>query len=146
RMRLTDRIQVFALQIFDQRDGEGRAIVELADDDGNRREAREPRRLPAPLAGDDLDAAAIGLARPRVLAGAPAGASVRPASPHDERLQDAWLANRVREVDEAFLRKRLPRLIPAGDQPVDRPIADGTRAALELVKRALAVPRRVECV
>src|SRR5690606_34179691 len=80
RFGLLDRVQVFALQVLDQRDRERGLVVELANDDRDLLQAGAPRRVPAALAGDDLiGVAARGIGR---------------AWSYDDRLQDPLLADR----------------------------------------------------
>ena len=57
RVRLFDRIEVFALEILDERDGEQPVVGNIADDDRDFEQAGALRRAPAAFAGDDLVAA-----------------------------------------------------------------------------------------
>ena len=52
--RLFDRVEVRALQVFDERELHRLLVVGLDDDDRHVGKPREPRRAPAALAGDDL--------------------------------------------------------------------------------------------
>ena len=56
--RFLDRIQILALDVLDQRDGQQPVLGNVADDDRHLEEAGALRRAPAALAGDDLVAAA----------------------------------------------------------------------------------------
>ncbi len=51
---LFNRIQIFALQIFDEREFQNRAVVRFARDDGNFRQLQKLRRAPAAFAGDQF--------------------------------------------------------------------------------------------
>ena len=52
--RLFDRVEVRALQVFDERELHRLLVIGLDDDDRHVGKPREPRRAPAALAGDDL--------------------------------------------------------------------------------------------
>ena len=72
RLRFVDRVEILALDVFDERHLEQRPLLsgdDFADDDRDAVEARFLRGAPAALAGDDVKAIA--------------------ASPHDNRLNDA---------------------------------------------------------
>ena len=89
---LLQRVEVLALQILDERQLRRLAVVRLDDDGGNLGQAREPRGAPAALARDDL-----------IIAGA--------EPPHGQRLQDAVLADRVRQLVERRVVEALARLV-----------------------------------
>ncbi len=57
-LRFFDRIQIFALDVFDQRDFEQALVRHVAIDDGNFQQARALRGAPAALARHDLGAVA----------------------------------------------------------------------------------------
>jgi hypothetical protein len=107
RARLVDRIQILALQVLDQRDGQRRLVVELSNHHGHGREARNSRGAPAALAGDDL-----------VRSRAAARLLDRHAS-DDQRLQHALLADRFRELGQALLSQMQARLIAPGPKRID---------------------------
>src|SRR6185437_14185254 len=113
---LLERGEVLALDVLDQGDLEGGAIVELLDDDRHLVELRELRGAPAPLAGDDL----IGV-----------GGVGMPA--HEERLEDALLADRIGEGAQRVVVEPASRLEAPGAQEADRQrLAAG---ALPIVRR-----------
>jgi hypothetical protein len=59
-LRLLDRVEIGALDVLDQRDLERLGLAELAHDSGDLVEVCPLRGSPAPLAGDDLEAVAVG--------------------------------------------------------------------------------------
>ena len=59
RVGLFDRVEVPALDIFEQRDLERVGIVQFPDDDGDFVQPRALRRAPATLTGDDLVIATV---------------------------------------------------------------------------------------
>ncbi len=99
--RLLDRVEVLALHVLDHGELGDLLVGEVAHDDGHGVERRLLRRAPAPLAGDDLVAAAV-----RVGAG-------------DDRLHQALGAQRVGEIDELEVVEVLARVEAAGVQLVD---------------------------
>ena len=91
--RLVDRIEVLPLDVLDQRDLQQLVVADLAHDHGRPQEAGNLRGAPPALAGDDLEAVA--------------------AAPHEDRLDDAVHADRLRELLERpllNLQARLPRV------------------------------------
>ena len=88
--RLFDGVQILTLQIFDERQFQHRAVVGLADDDGNLRQFEQLRRAPAAFAGDEFEESA--------------------AFAHDERLHDALFADGIGEFPERLVGKILARL------------------------------------
>src|SRR5690242_13275543 len=78
--RFLERVQILALDILDQRQLGGRGFVELANDRGDRVQLRLLGRTPAPLAGDDHVILAV--------------------RPEQDRLEDAALADRLRQLVE----------------------------------------------
>ena len=79
---------------------------------GTSRQPGEPRGAPAPLARDELEAAVA-------------------AWPHEDRLEDAVLADRGREVLEGLLVEVQARLVGVGVDAVDGDAVDlGDRAGL----------------
>src|SRR5712691_388181 len=115
---LFERREVFTLQVFDQRDFERFRIAELAADDRDLVQPNPLRGAPAPLAGDQLE-----IRRP-------VG-----ARPHQERLDDALLADRLREPVEFGLGEHSARLKRRGPDRLDR---HRTRAARIAARRARA--------
>src|SRR3546814_6090166 len=55
-LRLFNRVEIGALDVFNQRKLEARGIVKFADDRRNLVKSRRLRRPPAPLAGNDRSA------------------------------------------------------------------------------------------
>src|SRR2546425_5588593 len=84
-VRLFNRIQVFTLQVLDQRQLEHRAVIRLAHDDRRFRQTKHLRGSPAPFSGDQLIVAA--------------------AQAHDERLNNALLFDRIGQFAEGLDRK-----------------------------------------
>ena len=103
-MRLLDGVQVFALQIFDERQLQHRAVVRLAGDDGNLRQIQKLRRAPAAFAGDQFKKTAT-------LA-------------HDERLDDALFADGIGQFAQRLVGEILARLERAGADAVQRHALD----------------------
>ena len=97
---MIDGVQVLALQVLDERHGERGLVRQFANDDGHRREPREPGRPPTALAGDDLVGLGIGSCVRR-----------RDRS-DDQRLENALLTNRFGELAEALFPQLQARLIP----------------------------------
>src|SRR5216684_34877 len=100
-LRFLERIQVLALNILDQRQRQRRLIGYDADERRNLDEPRALGRKPAPLAGDDFIPAAVDW-------------------PRQDRLHDALVANRLRELAERFLVHLRSRLIAARADLVER--------------------------
>jgi hypothetical protein len=86
-VRLLDGVQIFALQIFDERQLQHRAVVGLAGDDGNFRQIQKLRRAPAAFAGDQFKKTA--------------------ALAHDERLHDALFADGIGQFAQRLVGKSL---------------------------------------
>ena len=101
---LLDRVQILALDILDQRELGRRRIVDVADDRRDRVELRALRRAPAPLAGDDLEAVAVG--------------------PQQDRLKHAALGDRFGELVERLFVELHPRLARVGPDPRDFDLAN----------------------
>jgi hypothetical protein len=97
--RLLDRVQVFALEIFDQRHLDGEFLRNIPENDGHARLRRSLGGSPAALAGDQLIAKAD-------LA-------------NDERLHDAARANRLSKLFESLFAEAGARLIRARVDQVD---------------------------
>src|ERR1700722_10290387 len=94
---LFERGQVLALDILNERNLEGLTVVELANDDRDLVKLGELRRAPAALAGDDL-----------------VGAGVVRMATHQDRLQYAFVADRLGESLQRGLVEVAARLEPAG--------------------------------
>lgn len=92
-------IQIFALEILDERHLEREFLGDLANDNGDPRQRRPLRSAPAAFAGDQLVAKAD------------------PAD--DERLNDSAGADRAGELLEGFFAKARSRLIGAGVDEID---------------------------
>jgi hypothetical protein len=89
-VRLFDGVEVFALQIFDEREFQDRAVVGLAGDDGNLRQIQELRRAPAAFAGDQF--------------------KITAALADDERLDDALFADGIGQFAQGILGELFARL------------------------------------
>jgi len=76
---LVERRQVLALEVLDDRDLERRVVVDLLDEGRDRRVARDLRRPPAALTGDEVEL--VGAERP-----------------DEDGLEDAMLADRGRQL------------------------------------------------
>jgi hypothetical protein len=91
---LLDGVEVFALEILDEREFQYFAIVGFTDNDGNFREAGDPRSAPASFAGDQFVGVALG--------------------PDDEGLDNALFLDGVGQFPQGFLIEFLARLKRAG--------------------------------
>ena len=98
-LRLFERIEVFALNVLDQRQGERRLIRHAAHQRRNVLEARTLRGAPAAFAGDDLETRAVDRA-------------------HQDRLHDALGLDRLRQLDERRFVHARARLILAGHEAI----------------------------
>ena len=102
-LRLLDRVEILTLQVLDQRDFERILVAQLADQHRHFVQLRTLRRPPATLARNYLVAVrSISLA------------------PYDNRLQDAFLTNRIGQRCEVGLVEMSARLEPARCQVLDR--------------------------
>ena len=100
---LFERVEIGALHVLDDRELERLAVVDLEQHDRHVVQAGALRRAPAPLAGDDLvliDRAAHGA--------------------HQDRLDDAALADRGRELVELGLGEMAARIARIGLEEFDR--------------------------
>src|SRR5207248_11196275 len=104
-LRLLERIQILALDVLDQREGQRRLIGHDADERGNLGEPRALGREPAPLASDNF---------------IPAGVD----GTHEDRLHYALVTNRIRELDERLLIHPRTRLIATRADLVERERAE----------------------
>ena len=101
-------VEIFALEIFDERQFQHRVVVRLSDDDRHFRQLQQLRRAPAAFARDQFKTTA--------------------ALAHDERLDDALFADGIGQFAERFFGKVLARLERAGPEP-------GQRHALDMLAR-----------
>jgi hypothetical protein len=99
-LRFLQRIEVFALDVLDQRHRERRLVGDLAHDDRHFLQAGQARGAPATLAGDDL--VALGVDRT-----------------HEDRLHQALYLDRGGELAERGLVHPGARLVLPRLQPVD---------------------------
>ena len=99
-VRFFDGVEIFALEIFDERQFEHRAVVGLADDDGHFRQLQQLRGAPAAFAGNQF--------------------KITVAFAHDERLHDALFADGIGQFAQRFGGKILARLERAGTNAVER--------------------------
>ena len=115
--RFFDRVQILALDVFDQRHLEQRLLLarrDVADDDRNAQQAGELRGAPAAFAGDDLEAIAD-------LA-------------DDDRLDDAVGADRLRQLLEPRVVHVAARLEVVRREAIDVDL-DGRRRAAARARR-----------
>jgi len=106
-LRLLDGIQVFALQVFDQRDFHGFLVGNIVNDDGNAVHRDKLCGAPAAFAGEELIS--------------------RGAFANDERLDDAGAANRLRQFVERGLGETRARLVGTGVDKVDVDLEDRSK-------------------
>src|SRR5690606_34919301 len=107
RTRLLERIQVLALDILDQRDGDRGLVRDIPDHGRDLLETCELRGAPSTLARNDLVAR---LARTL-------------QRPDDDRLHDALLTNRIGELRQRLLAHVDARLVAAALEQVDRQLS-----------------------
>src|SRR6185369_5164625 len=107
--------------VLDERDLQRAAIIQTAQDDRHFMELRQLGRAPAALAGDDLEMTAQAV-----------------MWPHQDRLQDAVLLDRLRQRLQLFRSEAAARLIAPGMQKVDRHAALGP----EIGRRLFAAEQR----
>ena len=117
--RFFDRVEVFALDIFDQRNRHHLALIEIADNRRNFMQFGALRRAPAPFAGDQL-VAALALKRT-----------------DDDGLDDPALRDRAGKIVERFVVENLARL--AG-QRLDPGHRDGRKSTARCTRAALTLP------
>jgi hypothetical protein len=104
RHGLLERVEVFALDVLDQRHRDHRAVVDVAQHHRHVVEAGLHRRAPAALAGDDLELVARDLAR-------------------DDRLDHALRLDRFRQLGESVDVDGGARLVLAGAELADGDVA-----------------------
>ena len=126
RARLLDGVQVLALDVLDERDGDRGFVGDVADDGRDRLQARHLRGAPAALAGDDL-----------VLRLAARDVRQRP---HDDRLHDALGLDRFGELGQRVLAHVDARLVLAAPQQIDGHLAQAAVGRLGR-RRGSAAPR-----
>ena len=112
RARLFERIQVLALDVLDERDRDGGFVRDAPDDCGNVAEARDLRRAPAALAGDDLVALRLAVDAARV------------ERAHDDRLDDALRLDGIRQLLQRFLPHVDARLVLAALEQIERQLRE----------------------
>ena len=121
-VRLLDRVEIFALEVFDQRHLQRHLLRDIADDDRNAEQAGALRRSPAAFAGDQLEA---------------------PGDPADhQRLHDAAGMNRARKLVESFFAEARARLIGARVNQVDIGLKQALRRCRSRCCRCLAADCR----
>ena len=120
--RFFQRIEVLALDVLDERHGDGGLVGHTADDGRHNGQAGDLRCAPAALTGDDLVALRAAIDR-------------RCQGPHHDGLDDTLAAYRNGQLFEGFLTQVGARLIAAALQQIDRQ-ADQFVAGRGLVTRA----------
>ena len=113
--RLFDRVQVLALQVLDERELERLRRRRRQHAHRHPLQARQPRGPPPPLTCDDLVALAV--------------------RTHDDRLEQAHLLDRVRELRDALFVDVGARLVRVGRDHVDGELGDFS-GRLRLLRRA----------
>ena len=127
-----DRVEVGALEVLDERELERLRRRDVFDDDRDVVKSRALRCAPAALAGDELEANFARVGRSSDLA-------------DDDRLDDAVLADRLRELLELRFVEVLSRLSRLRNDSLDRAREDGALAIRRaLRRRALRRKRREE--
>src|ERR1051325_9555248 len=117
---LLERIEIGALHVLDDRELERFGVGRLVHDDRHLVQTGALRRAPAPLAGDDLES--VG----RAAHGA-----------HDDRLDDAALADRAGELAELGVGEMTARIARIGLDELDRHAALATAHVLLRLRRLL---------
>src|SRR5687767_12058763 len=97
--RFFERVQIFPLDILDQRHGDGCFISYATNERGNLMQTGQLRSAPAPLSGDDFVAAWL------------LGAGGVVERPHDDGLYQTLRLNRVGELLQTLLTHIDARLI-----------------------------------
>ncbi len=112
------RVEVFALDVLDQRHGHGDFVRHVPDDRRYALDARDLGGAPAAFAGDQLEFALAVLQRP-----------------HDHRLHHALGADRVGQFGQFLLVEYRARLEPARPDDVQRQVPQlVARSALDLLR------------
>ena len=107
--RFVQRSEVLTLEVLDDRDLEGRVVVELLDERRDGREAGFLRRAPAALTGDEL-------------------IPVLAERSDEDRLEDAMLADRGGKLMQGVDIEHGPRLVRIRLDVVDRNDANADSA------------------
>ncbi len=134
-LRLFERIEVFALDVFDQRHGGRRLVGHVAHQHRHRVQPGQPGRPKAPLAGDDFihrarTAHGLGLPLLRLPGSQAALAIVLGQAAHQNRLHDALRLDAFGQlVQRAFVHARA-RLVGAGHE-----VAQGKLVRLVALRR-----------
>lgn len=105
-LRLLDGIQVFALEVFDERDFHGFLVGNIVNDDGNAVHGDKLCGAPAAFASEEL-----------ISCGTFA---------NDERLDDAGAANRLRQFIKSGLGETCTRLVRTGVDEINVDLKDGS--------------------
>ena len=116
--RFLERIEIFPLDVLDQRHGERRRVRHVANERRDFRETGDFRSAPAPLARDDLVA-------------------VVPDRPHENGLHQALRPDRSRELLQRAVVHLRARLVAAALQLIDAqrglPLGDRPRVPIPVV-------------
>lgn len=119
---LFDRVQLGAVEVLQERVQEHLLVVGIPDDRRDPLKARFLGRPQTPLTHDQLIAVAIGLA-------------------HDHGLEEADLLDGDDEFRQGVLVEDLTRLVPVGNDGVERKLGEvGTRRGLRPDRRLGVVP------
>jgi hypothetical protein len=121
-LRLFQGVEVLALDVLDERHGQRRLIGNVLDDHRHRGEPGHLRRTKTPLSGDDLEL-------------------LRGQRAHQDRLDDALLADGLGQLGQRLGVHARARLVAAGAQLGDRQLV---RNALAGVFGALAAEQCVQ--
>jgi hypothetical protein len=111
RPRLFERVQIFALDVLDERHRDGGFVRHATNDGRDGGETCDLGRAPAAFAGDDL--VALRLARRGAIDGT-----------DDDRLDDSLRLDRCRQFLERFLAHVDARLVPAPLQQIERQVGE----------------------
>ena len=120
--RLLDGIEVSALDVFYDRQFQRRAIIDVSNDNRQFCQPGSFSRPPAPLAGDDFVAARL----------------IRRWT-HNDRLNNAVLADRLRQIDQIGFTKTTPRVARVRGDEFDRNRAVRRELACRLGSRTVHV-------
>ncbi len=99
-----NRVQVFALQIFDEGDLQGRMFARFAHDGGNSGQAGALRGTPAAFAGNQLEKSVV-------------------EGTNDDRLNDTVLPDRIGQLVQPIFIEILARLMLVGEDSIDIDLA-----------------------
>jgi hypothetical protein len=112
RRSFFESIEVFAVEVLDQRLFEGTRILDGSDESGNGLEPHSLRRPPATLASDDLKLAAL-------------------KGTNEDGLQQAEFSNRGAQGDESLLVEIGARLTLVRANPANGNLLQGRRTAVD---------------